>query len=206
MNKTLFTLLVLLLALSLASCGTPAATTTSVPPTTAAPAVVTFADPVLEAMVRASMGKPTGDFTVTEAESVTLLNVSREWQRYVSEETTIHDIGGLEYFVNLESLDLSFHEVSDLTPLSGLQKLTSLSLSGNPINDIAPLAGLTNLKVLILTGCKAQDYAPLAKLVNLDFLMLDHATIADVSPLASLTKLKHLYLTGSPINNYGTAD
>jgi hypothetical protein len=202
MKKFLYYVLAIWLALSLAACSMPAATTPSLPSATAVPKVVTFADPVLEAMVRGSIGKLTGDITVAEAESVTRLNLSNEWQRYISEETTIHDIDGLEYFKNLESLDLSFHAISNITPLRGLKKLTSLSLGGSPSNDIAPLAGLTGLKVLILTGCKAQDYAPLAKLVNLDFLMLDHATIADVSPLASLTKLKYLYLTGSPINNY----
>jgi len=164
--------------------------------------IVTFSDPALETMVRTTMGKPEGGITAEEAEAVTRLSLSTEWQRYISQKTPIKDIGGLESFTNLESLDLSFHAITDITPLAGLKKLTSLSLSNNPVADISPLAGLTNLKVLILTGCKAQDYAPLAKLVNLDFLMLDHATIADVSPLASLTKLKHLYLTGSPINNY----
>ena len=180
----------------------PAETPASVTPAEASAGVITFADPVLETMVRATMGEPEGSITVAEAEAITRLSLSTEWQRYISQETPIKDIGGLESFTNLESLDLSFHAITDITPLAGLKKLTSLSLSDNPVADISPLAGLTNLKVLILTGCKAQDYAPLAKLVNLDFLMLDHATIADVSPLVSLTKLKHLYLTGSPINNY----
>lgn len=201
MKTLLRIMLTIWLVLSLTACGTPTATAPS-PTTSTASDTVTFADPVLEAMVRGSMGRPEGDITVSEAEAVTRLNLSIEWQRYISEETLIKDIGGLESFTNLESLDLSFHAITDITPLAGLKKLTSLSLSNNPVADISPLAGLTGLKVLILTGCKAQDYAPLAKLVNLDFLMLDHATIADVSPLASLTKLKHLYLTGSPINNY----
>lgn len=201
MKTLLRIMLTIWLVLSLTACGTPTATAPSHTTSTASD-TVTFADPVLEAMVRGSMGRPEGDITVSEAEAVTRLNLSIEWQRYISEETLIKDIGGLESFTNLESLDLSFHAITDITPLAGLKKLTSLSLSNNPVADISPLAGLTGLKVLILTGCKAQDYAPLAKLVNLDFLMLDHATIADVSPLASLTKLKHLYLTGSPINNY----
>ena len=201
MKSLLRIMLTIWLVLSLTACGAPTATTPS-PTSSTASDTVTFADPVLEAMVRGSMGKPQDDITVAEAEAVTRLNLSNEWQRYVSQETTIKDIGGLEYFKSLESLDLSYHAITDITPLAGLKKLTSLSLSNNPVADISPLAGLTSLKVLILTGCKAQDYAPLAKLVNLDFLMLDHATIADASPLASLTKLKHLYLTGSPINNY----
>ncbi len=207
MKRFLTILILIALIGTLAACSPPASEPANTLPPHGAPEAtpeetVAFADPVLEAMVRASMGRPEGGITAAEAEAVTRLNLSIEWQRYISEEMPIKDIEGLEYFRNLESLDLSFHAITDITPLAGLKKLTSLSLSNNPVADISPLAGLTGLKVLILTGCKAQDYAPLAKLVNLDFLMLDHATIADASPLASLTKLKHLYLTGSPINNY----
>ncbi len=178
----------------------PAETPASVQNTSAG--VVTFADPVLEAMVRGAMGKPEDDITVVEAAAVTRLSLSTEWQRYISQETLIKDIGGLENFTNLESLDLSFHAVTDITPLAGLKKLTSLSLGGNPVADIATLAGLTNLKVLMLSGCAAQDYTPLAELTNLNFLMLDQATLTDVSPLVPLTNLKHLYLAGCPISSY----
>ncbi len=201
MKSLLRIMLTIWLALSLTACGAPTATAPS-PTTSAALDTVTFSDPVLEAMVRGSIGKPQGDITVAEAESVIRLNLSNEWQRYVSQETTIKDIDGLEYFKNLESLDLSFHAITDITPLTGLNKLTSLSLGNNPVADISPLAGLTNLKVLVLTNCAAQDYTPLAKLVNLNFLMLDHATLTDVSPLVSLTSLKHLYLADCPISNY----
>ncbi len=127
MKKLLCATLAMLLALSLAACGVPAATESPLPqpeespPAAAAPADVTFADPVLEAMVRGAMGKPEGGITVAEAEAVTRLNLSMEWQRYVSEETTVKDIGGLESFINLESLDLSFHAVTDITPLAGLK-------------------------------------------------------------------------------------
>ncbi|MGI6526957.1 MAG: leucine-rich repeat domain-containing protein [Caldicoprobacterales bacterium] len=203
MKKILCVSVALLLALGLAACDAPTtATSPSSPSDADMPVVVTFADPVLEAMVRATMGKPDGGITVAEAEAVKRLSLSTEWQRYISQETSIKDIGGLESFTNLESLDLSFHAITDITPLTGLKKLTTLALGSNPVADIAPLAGLTSLQVLSLSGCAARDYSPLAKLANLEVLVLDHATIADVSPLASLTKLKHLYLADSPINNY----
>jgi len=208
MKRFLTILLLITLIGTLAACSPPASEPVDTLPLHEAPEAapektVTFADPVLEAMVRATMGKKLeGGITVAEAEAVTRLNLSFEWQRYVSEETPIQDIGGLEYFKNLENLDLSFHAITDITPLAGLTKLTMLSLGGNPVADIAPLAALTNLKVLALSGCAAQDYSPLAKLVKLEFLMLNNSAITDVSPLASLTGLKHLYLTGSPINNY----
>lgn len=179
--------------------GVPTAT---VPPSSSAPAVVTFADPVLEAMVRGTIGKPEGEITAAEAETVTRLDLGNELTQYFSENTVIKDISGLENFTNLEYLDLSFHEITDISPLEGLTKLTSLSLGGNPVADIAPLAGLTNLKGLILSNCAAQDYSPLEQLVNLEFLMLDNSTITDLSPLGPLTNLKYLYLANSPVSDY----
>jgi len=202
MKKSFCILLAALFTVGLAACATSTAATTPPVVSTALPAVVTFADPVLEAMVRGAMGKPEGDITATEAEAVTRLNLSLELERYVSEEAQIKEISGLENFKNLESLDLSFHALTDVSPLAGLTKLATLSLAGNPVADITPLAGLTNLKGLTLSNCAAQDYSPLAKLVNLEFLMLDNSTITDVSPLASLTNLKHLYLDNSTVDDY----
>ena len=43
-----------------------------------APNAITFSDPVLEAMVRKQMGRPEGDITAAEAETVIDLNMNRE--------------------------------------------------------------------------------------------------------------------------------
>ncbi len=222
MQKALGIVLVAVMVLTMAACGAPAATTTPVSSVSAA--VVTFADPVLEAKVRAAMGRPEGDITAAEAEAVTEMNFDIEWQIDVSEETPITDLGGLEYFNNLKALNLSSHAVTDISPLAGLTKLTSLSLSGNPVIDISPLAGLRNLKMLTLSDCAAQDYSALSGLVNLKILLLDgsaitdisalsgltrltylslsHTQAGDVSPLVSLTSLKQLYLADCPVADY----
>ncbi|MEN6595422.1 MAG: leucine-rich repeat domain-containing protein [Clostridiaceae bacterium] len=209
MMKRLFcAILAVLAVLGFAACAAPAtvAETGSGSAETAASAsaseAVTFADPTLEAMVRGSMGRLEGDITAAEAEAVTELNLSFELRRYLPEAVQISDIGGLEYFKNLEHLDLSFHAISDVSPLAGLSKLVLLSLNGNPVADVTPLGGLTNLKVLSLSGCAAEDYGALSNLVNLELLALDHSTIADVSPLSTLTGLKYLYLSGSPASDY----
>ena len=184
MNKILSALLALLLLTSMVACGTPTSTTQlpkSTQTETATTSIVTLTDPALEAIVRDAMGKFSGDITVTEAKTVTSLNLAfSEWQKFVSEKEPINSIAGLESFTNLESLDLS----------------------GNAITNLAPLSALTNLKALILTGCAAEDYTPLASLTNLRVLILDHSTIADPTPLLALTNLKCLYLDGSQIRNY----
>ncbi|MEM5768013.1 MAG: hypothetical protein AAGU32_06960, partial [Bacillota bacterium] len=224
MKKGLYIALAVIMAVSLAACGAPAVETTSPSAPAETPGVVTFADPVLEAMVREAMGKPEGDITTADAEAVTELKLGIEWQQQIPEETQIKDLSGLEHFTNLKNLELSFHAVTDITPLAGLTKLESLSLGGNPVADIAPLSGLTNLGFLTLFNCQAKDYTPLASLVKLGGLLLEYSTISDVSmlsgltslwwlglahtqvsdvtPLAALTNLKKLQLADCPIVDY----
>ena len=205
MKRLFCAIIIILISTGLTACAAStaavAAEATSAPSATAASAVVTLTDPVLEAMVRGAMGRPTGDITAKEAEAVTELNLSFEWRQYLH-AVQIQDIGGLEYFKNLKHLDLSFHAISDVSPLAGLTKLVSLSMNANPVADVAPLGGLTNLKLLSLSGCAAEDYSALSNLVNLELLALDHSTIADVSPLSTLTGLKFLYLEGSLASDY----
>jgi hypothetical protein len=215
MKKPLRKLLFVLLTISLAACSTPAEKTTAIPvaavltatvtppvAVAAVPVVVTFTDPVLEAMIREAIGQPEGGITCTQAQAVTRLDLNDDLQGYLSQEPPIENMSGLEAFTNLESLDLSSHAVTDISPLQGLTKLASLSLAGNPVADVSPLAGLTNLKLLILSGSKAQDYSALSNLVNLQVLMLDNSTISDLSPLAGLTNLRHLNLAKSSTNDY----
>ncbi len=219
MNKILPIFLLIFMIVSLASCSslpaeqsnnlqlettvadsTPLAEQTIVEPTSKPQEMVVFADPTLEAMVCAALGKPMGGITTAEAEAVTALDLGFEWHQFFPDKKPIRDIGGLEHFKNLEHLDLSDHEITDLTPLAELTRLTSLVLSANPIADIAPLASLTGLKLLILTDCEAQDYSSLANLTNLEILMLNNSTITDATPLANLTNLKLLHLAGCALN------
>ncbi|RHO53393.1 hypothetical protein DW094_11640 [Ruminococcaceae bacterium AM07-15] len=56
-------------------------------------------------------------------------------------QKTIQSLEGLQYAVNLKSLDLSGNQITDLTPLAGLTNLTYLDLSDNQITDLTPLEG-----------------------------------------------------------------
>ncbi|WP_152966357.1 leucine-rich repeat domain-containing protein [Ornatilinea apprima] len=212
MMKSHNKLITVLLTIILAACSTPPVTTPPSTPVaevtttsslvaTPVPVIVTLVDPVLDAMVRGSMGKIEGDITLAEAQAVTRMNFSNELQSYISAEAPIKDLNGLENFTNLEILDLSNHVVTDISPLAGLTKLTTLSLAGNPVADVTPLAGLTDLQFLILSGSQAQEYSALSNLINLQVLMLDHSTISDLTPLAGLTNLRQLYLANSSIED-----
>ena len=200
MKKLLAILLAVVMVCALAACSQPS----SKPEVTQTPEpekTVVFSDPLLEEMVRATMNKPQGDITLAEAEAVTELKLSIDWQQEPAPNTQIKDISGLENFKNLENLELNFHAITDISPLAGLTKLTSLSLGGNPVADITPLIGLTSLGSLTLFNCQAQDYTPLANLTGLGMLLLEHSTISDVSMLSGLTELWWLALADTQVSD-----
>jgi len=70
-----------------------------------------------------------------------------------------------ERLLSLSQLTLNEQQISDVTPLAGLQQLTALDLSGNTqLVDAAPLSGLERLKTLNIAGTKVTDLSPLAGL------------------------------------------
>ena len=171
------------------------------------PSVVTFPDANLEAVVRETINKLTGEITVADLTRLTELKAPG---------LEIKDLSGLEYAVNLVELDFSclvqgsihdddwqesFNQISDLSPLAGLINLRNLSLIRNPISDLSALSGLANLNELHLHGNQITDIGPLSGLINLTVLGLNGNEISNLSPLAGLTNLTGLYLNGNQITD-----
>lgn len=82
-----------------------------------------------------------------------------------------------------------------------LKKLRVLDLSSHDISDLSPLAQLTNLRELYLSYNQIRDLSPLAQLTNLNFLFLESNQIGDLSPLSQLTNLNWLFVGENPIEN-----
>ena len=100
--------------------------------------------------------------------------------------TPITDLTGLEYAINLESININNHSVSSLLPLSGLTKLKTLIAGNNEISDISSLTGLTQLSLLILSRNQIVDIKPLLGLAKLHTLYLQNNPITDHTPLQTL--------------------
>jgi len=146
---------------------------------------VFFPDPNLESALREAIGRPTGRIYKSDLEGLTSLSASYRG---------ITNLTGLEYCINLRSLDLHGNQISDISALAGLVKLEWLDLSYNRISNISPLASLTNLTWLYLYNNLIGNISPLANLTKLTYLFLQMNQIGDISYLANLTDLTGLLL------------
>jgi internalin A len=135
----------------------------------------------------------------------------------------ISNLEGLQYARNLESLNLRWNELTDISRLSGLTELTSLNISQNDIvdisvvsnlqkldlldmheneiSDISAVGGLTDLRILDLHCNHVEDLSVLSGLANLESLTLYQNNIADISPLSGLVGLVNLDLYGNSIRD-----
>lgn len=122
----------------------------------------------------------------------------------------IKSLEGLQYAVNLETLDLSENRVSDLMPLKNLTKLTYIELDRNMLGDLNPLSNLTNLMHLnIYNNDVIVDMTPLAKLPKLEWLDLHFCNrgkqTVNVEPLGNITTLKMVNLESNLVSDISFA-
>jgi len=116
-------------------------------------------------------------------------------------ENQISDISPLKGLNNLTNLNLNDNQISDLSPLSNLTELTSLHLNKNKISDLSPISGLTNLTMLEIDDSQISDISPIAGLTNLTYLNLGYNEISDLSPLSGLTNLTFLGFDSNQIGD-----
>jgi hypothetical protein len=151
----------------------------------------------LEATIRHTLSKPTGDITRGDIAGLTGLHEHDDGPKVVP----IRDLTGLEHATNLQDLGLNYNNIEDLSPLSNLTNLRSLSLrSGsatwniNTVADISPLTNLTKLVRLDLGGNRVADISPLTNLARLESLILRGNQVADIYHLKNLNSLRELDL------------
>lgn len=150
-----------------------------------------FEDPNLEQALKSFLNK-NDDESLTKEDLESLTDVPLAGKG-------IKSLQGLEYAVNVKTLDLSNNQIEDIKPLGKLTKLTDLSLSRNQLNDLSALAGLVNLNTLSISSNKITDLKPLAGLVNLWRLDAANNNIKDLAPLSKLTNLLSLDLSSNQI-------
>ena len=117
----------------------------------------------------------------------------------------IRDLTGLEHCKRLMLLELPDNEVSDLTPVAGLNLLQSLTLTGNQVEDISPLADLERMQYIELSNNKVKDISPLAGLKALNSLYLSGNQISDLSAVKGLSKLWTLDVADNRVSDVAPA-
>lgn len=188
MKRLLTVILVLMIISLLTSC-------------TEKPEIVVFNDAILESKIREAMNIPEGDITLEDAEAVTVLELSIDWDLNKPDNEKIQDISALQYFKNLELLDIQFHAITDISPLAGLTKIHSLGIGGNRIKDISVLSNLKNLRFLSIFNCEASDYSSLKDLEFLQTLFISYSTFKDLSVLTNLKDLTQLYIDNTQVSD-----
>ena len=149
---------------------------------------VNIPDDVLRQGIRNALSKPKGDITCADMASLTELNIQGEGGDDGGEipDQFIENLEGLQYAVNLTSLELNGHlTLKDISQLSSLTNLVNLDLRFNNISDISSLGTLVNLKTLDLANNRLQDISPLSNLINLNTLNLSLNHIVSIGSLVA---------------------
>ena len=135
------------------------------------------------------------------------LNLGEDFREYMTNSDYRAHIDVLvanpcaQIWSDVDSLDLSFSFLENISPVAGLVNLRRLNLWGTLVQDIGALAGLVNLRQLDLSDTPVWDISPLAGLGNLHTLSLGRTQVQDISALAKLGNLHRLNLWSTPLRD-----
>jgi len=139
-----------------------------------------------------------GNFQTSD---ITVLNKLTNLQVLDISHNQISNISSIKNLKGIKELYLSFNPILDFSILKNLTNLKSLALSNFKSSDISFLKNLYNLESLFLSECHVQDFSFLKELGNLLLLSLRNNQISDISFLKDLKSLKSLYLTNNKISD-----
>lgn len=109
----------------------------------------------------------------------------------------VHDFDAVEVMTNLQTLDLSQSDVSDIGCLAQLRKLEVLNLRSTRVEDLSCLEQLQNLLWLDVSDTRVHDFTALRFLQRLKYLNVSRNWVQDVVPLRFLPALRTLKLCNS---------
>lgn len=146
----------------------------------------------LRDLIAGVLNVPAGQITCADMEQLTSLSLAS----VVNFGTDVSGdrLEGLQYAVNLESLDANFSSLNndDIVVLSELTKLRYLSLNNQGISNLGLLSNLINLQVLDVSKSLVDDLTPLSRLTNLEVLLVSDTKLRDLNGVQSMARLEHI--------------
>ncbi len=115
----------------------------------------------------------------------------------------VQTLNGVEKLTYLKYLSVRNNDISDIKPIQNLTNLKEFDCAYNPINNYSPLGGLDRLEVLHI-GDNASTHTDITAISNLNSLTDLYAAecgIDDISALKNLKKLEHLNLRRNQIDD-----
>jgi hypothetical protein len=163
----------------------------------AAAVVVEFGSDIVNAKVRFIIDKPEGE-AINDTDLVGVGFTSLEIVGF-----GVDNLFGLEYCLDLISIDFSDNFISDISPLASLEQLETVILERNQISALTPLSGLPNLTTLNAAENLVADLSPLSGLTTLRVLTLDNNAIEAIALLEGLSGLREVGLADNLIQDAG---
>jgi Leucine-rich repeat (LRR) protein len=113
----------------------------------------------------------------------------------------LSDISPLTRLDRLDHLTLNKNKITRLPDLRSFACLRTLDLNANRVHDFAPLADVPHLAALDLAGNEIENIASLPVMTSLRKLGLEKNQIVDLGPLGAQVGLRVLYLEGNRIRD-----
>lgn len=171
---------------------------------------IAFKEPLIEAAARIQLGKTKDEpMTAEELETIrelyifgTEVSATREpfdnaqvgSGRYTRGGiTTLED---LALMPNIEELQISYQDLSDLTGISALKHPISINLMYTQISDVAELAGKESLLSLNLYETNVIDVSCLDTCRRLEYLELGHTFVDSLEACGGFASVTELSLIG----------
>lgn len=164
-------------------------------------AVIQWADPAMEAHIRALLNKPEGDIRRSDVWEIQVLRVNSNgvdaaWTEPTEGETfnTSDSAKNASYLAEGGSFD-NLTSLEDLRHFDSLQAFSySSKVPYDGLTDLSGLESCPRLKVLSLHGAKPETLEPLSVLTELESLELYNCGTLDLTPLSGLKKLSRVFL------------
>ena len=119
----------------------------------------------------------------------------------ISGNKDITHIEPVEFMPNLQVLNFTATQVSDLSPIKNLQNLHILNGANSMVKDLSPLKNLTALKAINFDNTEVADISVISELSQIDSLFFNNTKVKDISALNDLSRFNAAYFEQTQVTD-----